>query len=254
MAIIETYGHFDDAYFKDVNDNGKTLYTSGTTGKPKEIFKSPKNVASVCAANIKMQELTSNSRVYTCIDPDRAGGLFIQTLPALNIGASVTIKEFNAYKFVREIGSYTHTAITPRIAKIIASTKNFDKLDLSGIIINIGSEPVKFDYIKPLVERGARVTISWGASEVGPLASVSWINSMSDIERLESIAPHGTTPMGEEQYFEWKISPRGTLLAKGDITIYDDWWDTGDLVYHVGGCLFYRGRYGFKVDFDNPQK
>lgn len=254
MPIIETYGGYDDAYFQDVLDNGKTLYTSGTTGAPKELFKTPANVKAVCKANIKLQNITSNSRIYTCTDPNRSGGLFVQSLPALTVGADVYITEFNAYRFVRELVNYSHTAITPRMAKLIMATKNFRNVNLTGIVVNIGSEPVTFDIIREFVEKGAHVTIGWGASEVGPLGAVSWFRTIADVDRLEALAPKGTTPLGEELAFEYRLSPRGTMMVKGDISIFDDWWDTGDLVDYVGGSLFYRGRLGFKVDFDNPQK
>ena len=73
------------------------------------------------------------SKVYTICKIDHAGGLLAQTIPALSIGAHVVIEPFNAFRFCREIGKYTHTHITPGHARLIMKTKGLVKSMLVGL-------------------------------------------------------------------------------------------------------------------------
>ena len=50
------------------------------------------------------------------------------------------------------------------------------------------------------------------------------------------------------------VRENGELVVKGDICIYDDWYQTKDKVKEVDGVLFYLGRTNKEVDFNNPTK
>ena len=105
--------------------DGCTIATSGTTGIPKEIIQSPTKLKAADEIAIKCQEITPDSKIYTICKLDHAGGLLAQTLPAVRIGAEVTVEPFNAFRFCREIKKYSHTHITPGHARLIMRTKGF---------------------------------------------------------------------------------------------------------------------------------
>ena len=106
---------------------GCKIISSGTTGPPKIIYRTPQNIRSCNRIAIEAQKITKKSRVYTVCKMEHAAGLLAQTVPALSIGADVHIEPFNAYKFIRNIKKFTHTHITPIHCEILAKTKEFYK-------------------------------------------------------------------------------------------------------------------------------
>ncbi|MDA7835378.1 AMP-binding protein [Methylophilaceae bacterium] len=210
----------------------KGLYvkSSGTTGESKNIFRTPENLKHCNKTAIDSQKITKNSRIYTVCKMEHAGGMLAQTLPAISIGADIVIEEFNVKRFIKEIHKYTHTHITPRQAKIIINSKNFNEMDLSNIWITCGSDCVDWESIKAFVRRGATFMANWGMSEIGPCAINIIFSNEDSINDYISLAPNNLPIMGENFYCDYQISDLNELIVKGDICIYDDWFFTGDLV------------------------
>jgi acyl-CoA synthetase (AMP-forming)/AMP-acid ligase II len=233
--------------------NGITIYSSGTSGTPKSYFQSPEKLRNANQVAIESQCIGPSSKIYTCCRTSHAGGLLAQTLPALSIGAQVDIVEFSAYRFVRDIGNYTHTHITPKHAYAIMLTKNFWKLDLSGLWITCGAEPVTWNIIEAFATLGATFMVNWGMSEIGPIAINQVFNDISEVYKLKSNAPAGTTILGDRKFCDHKVVD-GELHVRGDICIFDDWYATGDSVIIQDDVLYYTGRKNMEVDFWNPKK
>ena len=177
---------------KSILKNGIELKSSGTTGPAKTIYQTPEKLKAANRAAVDSQELTSNSNVYTVCKTQHAGGLLAQTLPAYSIGADITIEDFNAYRWVKEIYKYTHTHLTPNHCRAIMGTKDFWNLDLNGVWITCGSDPVGWDIIEAFVNTGATFMTNWGMTEVGPCA----INTVfPNIETVYEYKEHGITNM-----------------------------------------------------------
>lgn len=182
-----------------------------------------------------------------------AGGLFAQTLPGYEVGATIKIEPFNAYQFIREVKDYTHSIVSPAHAKLIMKTKGFEDIDFSGIAISCGSEPVTWDIIEGFVSKGAKFIAVWGMSEIGPFAITHTFESMDEVYKVKNICPSNATVLGSDKHCEYKIENE-ELVVRGDICIFDDWYYTKDKVVDIGGILFYTGRTNVEVDFDNPKK
>ena len=217
--------------------DGCTIATSGTTGIPKEIIQSPTKLKAADEIAIKCQEITPDSKIYTICKLDHAGGLLAQTLPAVRIGAEVTVEPFNAFRFCREIKKYSHTHITPGHARLIMRTKGFKDLDMSGVWVTCGSDPIDWNIIESFVERGATFMANWGMTEVGPCAINHVFRTIEDVQEVKD----ENTILGTNEYCETKIIDN-ELYVRGDICVYDDWFATGDLVELKGDVLYYLNR------------
>ena len=217
--------------------DGCTISTSGTTGTPKEIEQTPTKLKAADAVAIKCQKLTPESKVYTICKTDHAGGLLAQTLPAVRIGAEVTIEPFNAFRFCREIGKYTHTHITPGHARLIMRTKGFKDLDLTGIWVTCGSDPIDWNIIESFVEHGAIFMANWGMTEIGPCAINHVYRTIEDVHKLKD----ENTILGTNVYCGTKVVDN-ELYVRGDICVYDGWFATGDLVEEREYGFYYLGR------------
>jgi acyl-coenzyme A synthetase/AMP-(fatty) acid ligase len=240
--------------FDDILKNGITIHSSGSSGPSKPFYQSPKKILAAAAVASRVQNLTPQSKIYTCCKPKHAGGLFTQTIPGHLVGASITIEEFSAYQFVREISKYTHTHITPLHAKAIMKTKGFKNLNLEGIVVMCGAEPVTWDIIEAFVQKGCTFISNWGMSEIGPVAINYTFTNMEQVEYVKSICPEGSTVLGKNSDCLYYINSNAELVVKGDICIYEVWYNTKDLVEVRDGILFYKGRSNAEVDFDNPKK
>jgi acyl-CoA synthetase (AMP-forming)/AMP-acid ligase II len=239
--------------FDYIINNGITIHSSGTSGDPKPYFQSPAKIKNANAIAITSQHINKFSKVYTCCKTTHAGGLLAQTLPALSIGAQVDIVDFNAYDFVRDINNYTHTHITPKHAKAIMSTKGFWSLDLSGIWVTCGADPVTWDIIETFVGQGATFMTNWGMSEVGPIAINAVFKDIEAVRELKQSAPKNSTILGSNKYCKYKIID-GELYVSGDICIYDDWYATKDRVIIQNDILYYTGRTNKDIDLWTPLK
>lgn len=214
---------------KNILLNGISIKSSGTTGVPKELFQSPEKLKAANTIAIDCQKITKNSKIYTVCKMEHAGGLLAQTLPAYSIGADITIQNFNAYRWVKQIHRYTHTHLTPNHCRAIMGTKDFWSLDLSNIWITCGSDLVSWDIIKAFVSRGCTFMANWGMTEIGPCAINTVFTSKNEIEDFENCSSNNETILGNNFYCHWRIE-NNELCVKGDICIYDGWFSTGDLI------------------------
>ena len=242
----------NDNFFKILTE-GITIHSSGSSGPSKPFFQPPAKIRAANKVSRIVNGITGNSRIYTVMKIQHAGGLFAQTLPGWEVGAKLKIEPFNAYQFVKEIENHTHTIVSPLHAKAIMMTKGFKKLNLTGITVACGSEPVTWDIIEGFVAQGARLIVVWGMSEIGPFAITHTFENMDEVNRVKKLCPSNATLLGNKFHFEYKIENE-ELAVKGDICIFDDWYYTKDKVVEVEDILFYTGRTNLKVDFDNPKK
>lgn len=245
--------HFDQINPQQILSNGITIHSSGTSGEPNAYFQSPDKIKIANELARDRQQIAKSSKVYTCCKITHAGGLLAQTLPALEIGAQVDIEDFNAYAFVRKIKNYTHSHITPLHARAIMMTKGFHSLDLTGVWITCGADPVTWDIIESFVTKGAKVLANWGMSEIGPIAINTLFNSMEKVHYYKSLCPSNATILGDVSACDFKIVD-SELWVRGSISIYNDWYATKDMVVSNQGILFYQGRTNKEVDLWNPVK
>lgn len=239
--------------YQKILQTGVEIYSSGTSGQPKPFFQTPEKLESANKVAVASQRISKESKIYTCCKITHAGGLLAQTLPAISIGASVDIEPFNAYTFVKKIKNYTHTHITPLHAKAIMLTKGFQTLDLTGVWVTCGADPVTWDIIEAFVERGAIFMTNWGMSEIGPTAINTTFTSMEQVKKIKQFSPTDATILGNVFWCDWKID-QGELIVKGDISIFNGWYPTKDKVLFRSDYLYYLGRTNKEVNLCIPQK
>ena len=222
--------------------NGIELSSSGTTGSPKQIYQSPSKLKNANKVARECQKISSKSKIYTVCKMEHAGGLLAQTLPAFEVGADIDIEEFNAYKFCKKITNYTHTHLTPNHAKAIRLTKSFKNINLNGIWVTCGSEPVEWDLIIDFVKKGCKFMVNWGMTEIGPCAINTVFKNLESVLDYKERAINGTL-IGDKTYCDTKIR-NNKLYVKGSISVFNDkWFDTKDIVVLNKNKEFYiQGR------------
>ena len=229
----------------NVNDwleRGGYVFSSGTTGEPKQVYQPPQKLKALCRVATATQCITSESRILTVCKMDHAGGALAQTLPALSLGAHVDIEAFNAYTFADRVKGYTHTHLAPGHIELLSKTRGFLNARYDGLWVTCGSDRVEWWMIEYFVERGATFMCNWGMSEVGPIAINATFNNMEKVDLYRELTPERCNIMGDDVVCDVKIKPDGELVVWGELCVYGGEFNTGDLVELHNGVWFYKGR------------
>jgi long-subunit acyl-CoA synthetase (AMP-forming) len=126
--------------------------------------------------------------------------------------------------------------------RVLMLTKNFNTLDLGGVFVTCGSESVPFDIIEAFVERGAEFMCNWGMTEIGPVTINTVFDTLEKVKQYREQALAEGTLLGDRYYCEYKVVD-DELWVRGDVCVYDDWFNTQDLVaLNEQGAMYHLGR------------
>ena len=150
------------------------VYTSGTTGRPKGAVHTQANLLANMVAASEAQVLTAADQVLTVLPLFHVGGLCIQTLPALYVGAAVLLHaRFDAGATLDAINRDrpTLTLQVPATMKALIEHPAWDATDLSGLrAVWAGSSTLPAALVDAFLARGVPLCNVYGATETGPFS------------------------------------------------------------------------------------
>jgi fatty-acyl-CoA synthase len=231
------------------------VYTSGTTGKPKGALHSCSQLIANARASWDAHDLTPSDRVLTALPLFHVGGLCIQTLPALLVGACVYLHtRFDANAFLQTIEreKITVALLVPPVMQSLIHSAAWLSTDISSVkIMMAGSSIVPTALLKQFHQRGIPVGQVYGATETGPVTVVlkrehvysrvgycGWPAKSVQVKLLDAIEGIGELAVkGPNVMIGYKDSPP---LANTD---KNGWHATGDLAQmESDGCIRIVGR------------
>src|SRR5207248_7373924 len=150
------------------------VYTSGTTGRPKGAVLRQEALLWNAVMSQHMHGLTADDHVLTVLPFFHVGGLNIQTTPALQHGATVTIHpRFTPDMALAAIerDRPTLTVLVPAIIQAMTDHPGWATTNLSSLkAISTGSTIVPPHLIDRFVVRGVPVLQVYGSTETCPIA------------------------------------------------------------------------------------
>ncbi|WP_426614681.1 class I adenylate-forming enzyme family protein [Bradyrhizobium sp. McL0616] len=150
------------------------VYTSGTTGRPKGAVLRQEALFWNGVMSQHMHNMTSDDHVLTVLPFFHVGGLNIQTTPALQLGATVTIHaRFTPDTALATIAQArpTLTVMVPAIIQAVTEHPAWASADLSSLkAVATGSTIVPPHLIDRVVARGVPVLQVYGSTETCPIA------------------------------------------------------------------------------------
>ena len=150
------------------------VYTSGTNGRPKGALLTQEALHWNAMASAHMHGLTAADHVLTVLPMFHVGGLNIQTTPALQIGATVTLHpRFAPGATLAAISADrpSLTVLVPATLQALLDHPDFAASDLSSLrVVATGSTIVPEGLVEAFAARGLRLIQIYGATETGPVA------------------------------------------------------------------------------------
>lgn len=241
------------------------VYTSGTTGKSKGSVLSQRAVAANARNSQLMHALNARDIVLTTLPMFHAGGLNIQTLPALAHGATVVLHaRFDAGRTLTAIAVErpTLSVQVPATLHALLAHPAWPTTDLSSLrAIATGSTDVPVELIEAFHARHVPVIQVYGATETAPIAIFQQVpdayHSVGSIGRpgpdtdirLVGPAGHDVGPgsageilvRGPQVASGYWRDPAGTATA-----FRDGWFHSGDIAARDD-----QGRYWFRDRIKN---
>ena len=267
--IIEKYGQFHTVKSYDEFDSfsGEALkhtpheddlaclyYSSGTTGNPKGVLYSHKNIDCLIKSIVKDFGFDQNTKQMAFLPFGHTASINYNIFPAIYCGSSLLISkgfEFLRTSFFEVLAAHkvNYTEIVPTVAYMLLKLGlKTDHLDLSHTkFVGCGSSTLPLETQKRFQEVfGLPLANLYGLSETGPS---HFDNPMESGWEPGSIG----RPLGVN---ECKISSDGEILLKGDNifrgyfkneslyseVVKDGWFHTGDLGYEKDGKFFFEDR------------
>ncbi|OPY97953.1 acid--CoA ligase [Bradyrhizobium sacchari] len=238
------------------------VYTSGTTGRPKGAVLRQEALFWNGVMSQHMHNMTSDDHVLTVLPFFHVGGLNIQTTPALQLGATVTIHgRFTPDLALAAIENDrpTLTVMVPAIIQAVSEHPAWTTTNLSSLkAVATGSTIVPPHLIDRFVGRGVPVLQVYGSTETCPIAIYTRLGG--DLSRAGSTGlaglgceakvidqagaevPPGTpgeiAVRGPNVFFEYWGNTNATRDA-----LRDGWYRTGDIgLCDADGYFWIRDR------------
>ena len=150
------------------------VYTSGTTGSPKGAMHSQAGMVANIDMALAVQALTAADRVLGVLPMFHMGGLCIQVLPALAVGAELRLQaRFDAAAWLHEVAHWrpSTSLLVPAVMQALLAQPGWPDADLSSLrFVNSGSQVVALALIQAFHARGVPVTQVYGSTETGPVS------------------------------------------------------------------------------------
>ncbi|MEO5924242.1 MAG: AMP-binding protein [Bryobacteraceae bacterium] len=222
-------------------DGPLVLLTSSTTGDPKLVPVSERNLAARLDSDVRALGLTEADRLLVVMPAFHAFGLQ-RSLAQLRCGGSVVIPPgFDSAKFGAWWRGFRPTWLAAGVPALHALAASATSVSARFVLVGGGTPEVR---VSEAVERlvGGPVLVGYGSSETGPITR----------GRLAGVqAGCVGTPCGPEvRVDEGEILLRGDGVFAGYLddaaanqdAFRDGWFRTGDLGHLDDGLLFLTGR------------
>ncbi len=255
LDFVSDSGSFDDLLATGTGDGRNPhidfscplllVYTSGTTGRPKGALLRQEALVWNAAMSQHVHALTSDDHVLAVLPVFHVGGLNIQTTPALQLGATVTIHA----RFAPDATLSAIAADRPNLIVLVPATIQalldhpaWSRTDISCLrAVTTGSTIVPQALIDAVTARGVPVLQVYGATETCPIAVYSRIGGEARGTGLPGLhcearivddqgreVPHGTpgevVVRGPNVFFEYWGNEAATSEA-----LRNGWYHTGDI-------------------------
>jgi len=265
-AVLDAPGRLPDRV--EVEDVANIQYTSGTTGLPKGVMLTHRNVVNNGQFLAQGFHYTEQDKIVVPVPLFHCYGCVIGALSAVNSGAAIILPNwtFDARATLKAVHGERATSVYGVPAMYVAemALDDFAAYDLTSLRTGMMSgAPCPIELMKRVLDEMhcRELVIAYGQTETSPVVTMSDAGDSIDIRvktvgrampqteiRIASPTTGETLPTGEQG----EVCVRGYALMKGydgdpqatsEVIQPDGWLRTGDLgVMREDGCIHLTGR------------
>jgi fatty-acyl-CoA synthase len=203
------------------------VYTSGTTGRPKGAVLRQDALVWNAAMSQHMHGLTSDDHILSVLPMFHVGGLNIQTTPALQLGASVSLHaRFAPGPALAAIAAErpTHLVLVPAMIEALLQHPAWPESDLSSLrALCTGSTVVPQALIDRVTVRGLAVLQVYGATETCPIAVYTRLGGEMRGTSTGLPGLHCEARIVDEQGREVAHGTAGEIVVRGP-SVFTGYW------------------------------
>lgn len=231
-------------------DTAVVMYTSGTTGKPKGVMLSHRNIYETAEIWSESMNMTSSDRMYICTPLFHCAGSHVFAVPTMYKGGTVIIEE--AFSPERTLPRLVETEATiffgvPAMYTIFLSKPEIAEFNFEHLrLFCYGAAPMPYELVKRLKDIFPKVKVQnlYGQTENSPASSslldevaltkIGSVGRPLTRTKIRLIDPNGEeVPVGEVG----EICIKGPQVMKGYLrapeetmnTVRNGWLHSGDL-------------------------
>ncbi len=234
------------------------VYTSGTTGHPKGAVLRQEALIWNAVMSQHMHDMTAQDHILTVLPLFHVGGLNVQTTPALQLGATVTLHARFAPDATLEAiekGRPTLTVLVPATIQAVTEHPRWPEAKLDSLrAVTTGSTHVPQRLIDAIASRGTPVLQLYGSTETCPIAIYARL--AGDWRRPGSIGLPGlvcAARVVDDSGAEVPAGTPGEIVVRGPNvlceywrdpkataeTLRDGWYHSGDIATRDAEGHFY---------------
>lgn len=234
----------------NADDTAVVMYTSGTTGKPKGVMLSHRNIFETAEIWSDSMQMTAADRMYICTPLFHCAGSHVFAVPTMLKGGTVIIEE--AFSPDQTLKNLVETKATiffgvPAMYTILLNKPELKDYSFEQLrLFCYGAAPMPYELVKRLKDTFSNVKVQnlYGQTENSPAAS-SLLDDVALVKigsvgkplartEIQLVDPNGeAVPLGEVG----EICVRGPQVMKGYLhapeetahTIRNGWLYSGDL-------------------------
>lgn len=230
------------------------MYTSGTTGRSKGAVLSQNAIVYGARNAVDYQRLTADDTIVAALPTFHIGGLNVQTIPALTVGARVVLhRRFDPGDVLAAVPAHqvTQMVLVPAMLDAVAGHRSFGLTDLSSITgIVSGSSVVPTSAMQPFFDRGIPVGQMYGLTETGPTAIALGFEAAADhLGSCGKAAAHTELRIVDLRGADVETGVAGEVWVRGP-NIFSEYWENpaGTQAAFAPGEWFRTGDVGFEDD------
>jgi fatty-acyl-CoA synthase len=225
------------------------IYTSGTTGHPKGAVLRQDALIANATMSQDMHDMSADDHVLTVLPLFHSGGLNIQTTPALQLGATVTLHARfapDAALSAIERDRATLTVLVPATILAMVEHPSWEAAKLDSLrAVTTGSTVVPQRLVDAFVGRGVPVLQIYGATETGPIAVYTRLSG--DWRRPGSTGLPGSlceARIVDDNGREVPAGAAGEVVVRGPNLLVEYWADANATAEALREGWFHTGDIG----------
>ncbi len=239
------------------DDPAVMFYTSGTTGKPKGVMLTHRNIYANALTTIISFQLTDATTWFHIAPLFHLADAFFIWSVTFQGGSHVMQRQFDPRQVLARIQDEKVTAamMVPTMINFLLDVPDIGNYDLSRLEwIMVGGAPMSPANAKKMMEKlGCRYVSGYGLTETTPLLTVGYLkNTLEDApeeKKLNHITRTGLEVVGVDlkvvdldgNEVPWDNQTIGEIIVRGDNVMKGYWKLPGETEKAIRGGYFYTG-------------